>query len=83
MLAQQGIAECTPVTVVLPARIRHHPIEVVEHARNQKIRGSLGRRQRRIDRQPVFSCDIGKDRLAVTDRIVVINNVRQLASRRF
>ena len=82
MLAQQRVAELMPVTFVLPARIRHHPVEVVEHARDQKVRGSLCRRQRRIDRQPVFLRDIGKDGLAVTDRIVTIDDVRQLTARR-
>ena len=37
MLAHERIAKQWPITLVLPARIRHDPIKVVEQAGEQKI----------------------------------------------
>src|SRR6516165_5833484 len=80
MFAEEGVAERMPVTRVFPTRIRHHPIEVVEHPGDQKIHSSLRRRQRCIDHEPVFSRDIGKDRLTVADYIVAIDDIGQLTA---
>ena len=83
MLALERIAERVPVALVLPARIRHHPIEVVEHARDQQVLDALRRRQRRIDGQVVFLADVAEDGLAVADRVAAVDDVGKLAARRF
>ena len=83
MLALERIAERVPVAFILPARIRHHPIEVVEHARDQQVFGALRGRQRRIDGQSVFLADILKDGLAVADRVAAVDDIGKLAARRF
>jgi hypothetical protein len=40
-LPRRRIAERRPVSLVLPARIRHYPIEAVEHARDVEVRMPL------------------------------------------
>ena len=47
----QRVAERRPVALILPARIGHHPIEIIEHARDEQAQVALRRRQRRIDGQ--------------------------------
>src|SRR5262249_3664613 len=37
MRAHQRVGEQRPEPLVLPARVRHHPIEVVEHAGDQVV----------------------------------------------
>ena len=81
MLPQERIVKRLPVPIILPARIRHHPVQVVEHPRNKKIGYSLCRCQRRIDRHAIFLRDVGKDGFAVADRVVAIDDVRQLVAR--
>jgi hypothetical protein len=82
VLAQQRRAECRPEAFILPARIRHDPIEVVEEAVDQDISGLLHRRECGIDRQPIFLADKGKNSRAVADRIVAVDDIGKLASRR-
>src|SRR6476620_10272444 len=82
MFAQECVAERMPVAFVFPTRIRHHPVEVVEQAGDQKVRGSLCRRQRGIDRESIFLRDIGEDRLTVPDYIVAVDDIGQLTARR-
>ena len=82
MLAHQRVAEQRPVPLILPARIRHYPIEVVEHARDQQVGGPLRRRQRGVDGQPVFFGEIRKNSLAVADRMLAVHDVGKLAARR-
>src|SRR5262252_4784058 len=83
MFTEQGVAKRMPITFIFPTRIRHHPIEVVEHAGDQKVRSSLCRRQRCIDRELVFLRDIGKNGLTVADYILAIDDIGQLTARCF
>src|SRR6202011_3222574 len=39
------IPEARPEAIVLPARVRHHPIEIIKRSPDEKMGGSLGRRQ--------------------------------------
>ena len=82
MLPHQRVPEQRPEPLVLPARVRHHPIEVVEHAGEEMVGIALGAGQLRIDRQPVLIDEVGDNGIAVADRLAVIDDVRQLAARR-
>ena len=75
MLPQQRVPEQRPEPLVLPARVRHHPIEVVEHAGDQMVGIALGAGQRLVDRQPVLSDEVGDDGVTVADRLSVIDDV--------
>ena len=44
MLPTQDLKKERPIPLVLPARIGHHPVEVVEHAQDQLIGVALPRR---------------------------------------
>src|SRR5262245_35708062 len=78
MLSEQRIAERRPEPLILPARIRHHPIEVIEHAINQMARVALRWGQPGIDRQAVLGDEMGDDGIAVADRLAVVDDVGQL-----
>jgi hypothetical protein len=80
MLRQQRIVEQRPEALIFPARIGHHPIEIIEHARYQEIPVALLRGQSSIERQPIFLRQKGDNRFAVADRLAVIDDVRQLAA---
>ena len=82
VLAEQRGAEQRPESLVLPARIRHDPVEVVEHARDQMIGITLRAGQPSVDRQPVLGGDVGDDGVAVADRLARVDDIGQLAARR-
>ncbi len=82
MLAHEGVAKYRVEAVVLPARVRHHPIEVVERARDQQIRVALRLREGIVDRRMVLAIDMRDDRPAVADHLAVVDDVGQLPARR-
>src|ERR1700722_4118829 len=82
MLALERITELGPVAFVFPARIGHHPVEIVERARGEEIDRALRRRQRHIQRHAILFGDIGKDGLAVADPVMVVDDIGQLSARR-
>ena len=82
MLAHEGVAECRRIVIVLPARVRHHPIEIVEHAGDEQALVALPRLDRRIDGQPVLADKVRDDGLAVADGLAVVDQVGQLPARR-
>ncbi len=82
MLAHERVAKRREVAIVLPARVRHHPIEIVQHARDEEVGVALRGRQRRVDGETIFAGDVGDDRLAVAQRFAVIDDVGKLAARR-
>jgi hypothetical protein len=82
MLPHQRVPEQRPEPLVLPARVRHHPIEVIEHAGDQMVGIALGAGQPLIDRQPIFANEVGDDGVTVADRLAVVDDVGQLAARR-
>jgi hypothetical protein len=82
VLAEQRGAEQRPESLVLPARVRHDPIEVVEHARDQMVGVALRAGQPGVDRQPVLGADVVDDGIAVADRLARVDDIGQLAARR-
>ena len=82
MLAHQRVAERRPIALVLPARIRHHPVEIVEHAGDEQAHVALPRAERLVDVEPVFGDEMGDDGFAVADRFAVVDNVGKLPARR-
>ncbi len=82
MGSQDFVPEERPEFRIAPARIRHDPIEVIEHPSDQMIGIALLGRQRIIDRQTIFSDQMRHDRIAVADSLSAIDDVGQLAARR-
>src|SRR5579871_5689804 len=83
MLALEFVAKPGPVTLVLPARIGHHPIKVVERARDQKVLRALCVGQRSVDRQAIFPGNKVEDCFAVANGVTAVDDVGQLPARRF
>src|SRR6185437_3990652 len=75
VLAHECGAEFRPVALVLPARIGHHPVEIVEEASDEKAQIALARAERGIERQPVFAGDMRDDGLAVADALAIIDDI--------
>ena len=69
MLPQQRIAERRPEPLVLPARVGHDPIEVIEHPRDQMTHIALRRGERGVDGQTVLGGEMGDDGITVADRL--------------
>src|SRR5215469_12494714 len=82
VLAHERRTKRRPVTLVLPARIRHHPVEIIEQTGNKEVHVALARAQRRIDLQPVFADQMGDDGLAVADGLAVVDDIGKLPARR-
>jgi hypothetical protein len=82
MLAHEGAAEGRIVALVFPARIRHHPIEIVEQPCDEEIEIALARAERRIERQLVLLREMGVDGLAVADSLAIVDDIGQLPARR-
>ena len=82
MRLQKRVAKQWPEAIIAPARIGHHPIEIVEHAPDQQVRVPLRRGQAVIDFEAIFPDEMGDDGVAVADMGAVIHNVRELAARR-
>jgi hypothetical protein len=82
MLALERIEELGPIALILPARIGHHPVEIVERARDEEIGRALRRRQRRVQRHAIFFGDIDQDGLAVADAVMAVDDIGQLSARR-
>src|SRR6185312_1253646 len=81
MFAQQGVAERRKIALVLPARIGHHPVEIVEQARDQEVLAALRRAQARVDGERIFFVEVGYDGLAVGGSLTNDDDVRQLPAR--
>ena len=81
MLAQHRVAKRRPVAVVLPARVRHDPVEVVEQARDQQVPIALRLGELGVDRQAMLADEMGEDGLAVADDLAVVDDVGELAAR--
>ena len=73
MGAQKRIPEQRPEARVLPARIGHHPIEIIKHPPDEMIRIALARRQTRIDGKRVAPYQMGDDRVAVADGLAIVH----------
>jgi hypothetical protein len=56
--------------------------KVIEHARDHEIRIALSRCQALVDRQTILADQMRDDRLAVPDRLAVIDDVGKLSARR-
>ena len=82
MLAAERVAESRPELLVLPARIGHDPIEIVEHARDHEIGVTLRGGQPVVDGEVVFAREVRDDRVAVADRLAVVDDIGKLAARR-
>ena len=74
MLAAERVAESRPELLVLPARIGHDPIEIVEHARDHEIGVTLRGGQPVVDGEVVFAREVRDDRVAVADRLAVVDD---------
>ena len=82
MLAHHRRAEQRPVAFVFPAGIRHHPVEVIEQSRDEKIEVALSRAQRGVDRQSIFADQMGDDGVAVADGLALVDDIGKLTARR-
>ena len=82
MLAAERVAESRPELLVLPARIGHDPIEIVEHARDHEIGVTLRGGQPIVDGEAVLAREVRDDRVAVADRLAVVVDIGKLAARR-
>src|ERR1700727_518585 len=82
MLAEKCRLEQWPEAFVLPARIGHDPVEIVEQAREKDVKPTLTGGQRRIDRQMIFADQIGDNALTVANDGAVIYDVGELAAGR-
>ena len=82
MFAHQRVAKRRPVALVLPARIGHDPVKVVEHAGDEVTVVALLLVERGIDGQPIFAGQVGNDVLAVADRHAIVGDVGKLSARR-
>jgi len=82
MLPHQRVPEQRPEPLVLPARVGHHPIEVVQHAGEEMVDIAFRAGQFRVDRQPVLRDEMGDDGITVANRLSPIDDVGQLAARR-
>ena len=69
MFRDERVSECSPVALVLPTRIRHNPIKVIEHTGDEKACVPLRRAQRSVDSQAVFADEMGDNGFAVADRL--------------
>ena len=78
MRAQDGVPEQRPESVVLPARIRHHPIQVVEHPPDQQVGVALRWCLGVINRKRVARFQVHDDRIAVADDLIAILKIGQL-----
>ena len=67
MRAQKRVAEQRPEARVFPARIRHHPVKIVEHPPDEMIHIALACRQAVVDWKRVAGNQMGDDRVAVAD----------------
>src|SRR5262245_39168494 len=81
MLAQHRVAKGRPVAVVLPARERHDPAEVVEQARDQQVLIALRLGELGVERQAMLADEMGEDGFAVADDLPVVDDVGKLAAR--
>src|SRR4051794_16119012 len=82
MLPEHRIQEHWPEPLVLPAGIRHYPIKVVEHARDQVASIALRGGERIINLQAIFAGEVRDYRIAVADRLTVVEDVGKLTTRR-
>src|SRR5271156_4925380 len=78
MLPAHRVAEGRPKLRVLPTRVGHDPIEIVEHARDQMVHVALCGGKPVIDGQTVFADEVRDDRVAVADRLAVVDDVGKL-----
>ena len=75
MLPHQRVPEQRPEPLVLPARVGHHPIEVVQHAGEEMVDIAFRAGQFRVDRQPVLRDEMGDDGITVANRLSPIDDV--------
>ena len=81
MLPAKRITKGRPELLILPARVGHDPVEVIEHAADEMRAIVLRSSQPGIDGQAVAADEVRDDRVAVPERFAIIDDVRQLLSR--
>jgi hypothetical protein len=82
MGAQNRISEQRPIAIILPARVGHDPVEVVEHSPDQKVGIALVRRQCVVDGEGVTRNQVADDRVAISDGRLAVYQMRKLTARR-
>jgi hypothetical protein len=55
VLSLERIAEREIVAIILPSRIGHDPVKIIEHARDEQIAVALRGRERRVDGEALFA----------------------------
>jgi nitrogen-specific signal transduction histidine kinase/CheY-like chemotaxis protein len=78
MLTQQPVAKGRQVPFVLPARVRHHLVAVVEYAQDQMAGVPLRGAKPVINGQAMSADEMRDDGAAVADRLPIVNDVGQL-----
>src|SRR3954469_7817417 len=77
----KGIPEPRPEARVLPARVRHDPIQVIERPPDKQVRVALACGQAVIKGQAIAPDQVGDDEVAVPDWLSVIHKIGQLSTR--
>ena len=82
MLPTKRVAKGRPELLILPARVGHDPIDVIEHAADQMRGIMLRSAEPGIDSQSIAADEVREYRVAVPERFAIIDDVRKLLSRR-